>query len=79
MTTIKTYRRALSNAQAAACENAKHPRCTCRCGGALHGKGHAVYQAVERDYLAQQKEINRDQVAALVKKASQPVQAALEI
>lgn len=30
--------RALSERQAASCENAKHPRCRCRCGGALHGR-----------------------------------------
>lgn len=29
--------RALSYRQAAACENAAHPRCRCRCRGALHG------------------------------------------
>ena len=27
---------------ARACENAKHPKCTCVCGGALHGKSHAA-------------------------------------
>jgi len=27
----------LSEKQAGACENAKHPRCACRCGGVLHG------------------------------------------
>ena len=37
---MKTYKRALSNAQAAACESAKHPKCRCRCSGALHGKSH---------------------------------------
>jgi len=30
-------RRALSFAQAQRCEDALHPRCRCRCGGALHG------------------------------------------
>src|SRR3972149_1692039 len=29
--------RPLSEAQARACENAQHPKCKCRCGGALHG------------------------------------------
>lgn len=28
----------LSLRQAGRCENAKHSRCRCRCGGALHGK-----------------------------------------
>lgn len=31
--------RALSLRQAARCETATHPRCTCRCGGKLHGAG----------------------------------------
>jgi len=26
---------------AKACENARHPRCTCACGGKLHGVSHA--------------------------------------
>ena len=29
--------RQLTERQAQACENAQHPRCRCRCGGALHG------------------------------------------
>ena len=29
--------RALTERAASACENAKHSRCRCRCGGALHG------------------------------------------
>jgi len=29
----------LTEGQARRCENAEHPRCRCRCGGALHGKG----------------------------------------
>lgn len=29
--------RALSASQAARCETATHPRCKCRCRGALHG------------------------------------------
>ncbi len=33
---------ALSERQALACETAKNPRCRCRCGGALHGKGRAL-------------------------------------
>ena len=30
--------RALTARQATNCENAKSPRCRCRCGGVLHGK-----------------------------------------
>ncbi len=36
----ESMRRRLSSAQASACENAKHPQCVCRCGGALHGARH---------------------------------------
>ena len=32
---------ALFTRNAKACENAKHPRCTCACGGKLHGASHA--------------------------------------
>jgi hypothetical protein len=63
---MKTYKRALSKAQAAACENAKHPRCKCRCQGALHGKGHINYQAQEREILDQGKEITSEQITAIV-------------
>jgi len=34
--------RALSARQAVTCEQATGPRCKCRCGGLLHGKGRAV-------------------------------------
>lgn len=37
---MKVYARPLTAKQAAACEDAKHPRCRCRCGGAFHGAGH---------------------------------------
>lgn len=33
--------RALFEKNAAACESAKHPVCTCACGGALHGVAHS--------------------------------------
>ena len=29
--------RALSHRQAQRCEDAEHPKCTCRCGGQFHG------------------------------------------
>lgn len=32
--------KALTLRQAAACENAKHPTCRCRCRGAFHGTAH---------------------------------------
>ena len=39
--------RDLSFAQAASCENAKHPRCKCRCGGAAHGARRAGQEPQE--------------------------------
>ena len=57
------YKRALTSAQASACECAKKPRCTCRCGGALHGIGHAQYMEFERAIVQEQGYITADQVA----------------
>lgn len=34
---MKSYRRALGEGAAGRCENAKTPRCKCRCGGKFHG------------------------------------------
>lgn len=33
------FRRALSESEIRSCENATKPKCVCRCGGALHGRG----------------------------------------
>ena len=63
---MKTYKRRLSNARAAACENAKHPVCRCRCSGALHGKEHADYQTQERMVMDSAKQITAEQVALIV-------------
>ena len=63
---MKTYKRALSQSAAARCEAAKHPRCRCRCGGRLHGIGHANYMAQERAILDEQKTIDKSQVDAIV-------------
>lgn len=43
--------------QANRCESAKHTRCKCRCGGALHGTHHSdewVAEQVLRDRVHQQ-------------------------
>jgi len=40
--------RMLTDAQATACETAKHPTCRCRCGGQFHGKNHAPLIEEER-------------------------------
>jgi hypothetical protein len=34
--------RALFERNAAACETAKHSKCVCACGGALHGVAHST-------------------------------------
>ncbi|HKW14158.1 MAG TPA: hypothetical protein VJS69_06715 [Candidatus Krumholzibacteria bacterium] len=39
--------RGLFNRNADACEHAKHPHCTCACGGALHGRSHSSSWRVE--------------------------------
>ena len=44
--------RSLSERQAKQCENAKTPRCRCRCGGAFHGKGRLRMDAPRTDYEA---------------------------
>lgn len=41
---MKSYRRNLTTSQGNACENARKPRCTCRCGGALHGGSHLEFR-----------------------------------
>jgi hypothetical protein len=63
---MKLYQRKLSSAQAAACESAIHPRCTCRCGGALHGVAHQKFQEIEEDVIARQGSITDDQVADII-------------
>lgn len=55
-------KRAISEAtlrfQARRCETAKHTRCKCRCGGALHGAAHGeqwIAEEVLRDRIAFQR------------------------
>lgn len=43
--------KALSTKQAQACENALHPRCRCRCGGALHGARRAGREIPNRAWF----------------------------
>ncbi len=64
---MKIYKRGLSNRQASACENAKHPRCKCRCGGRLHGAGHGLLQQNERAVLAgEARVITEDQITEII-------------
>jgi len=44
-----TERPLLTARQAAACENAKHPQCTCRCGGKAHGAQRGSVRDLPRD------------------------------
>lgn len=42
---------------ARACENAKHPKCTCVCGGKLHGASHeAQMQSLWDNYVERERE-----------------------
>jgi hypothetical protein len=41
--------RKLTESQAKACEEAKHPRCVCRCGGLFHGQSHKRLLSIERE------------------------------
>lgn len=38
---MRRINRALFDRNAAACEAAKHPECTCHCGGQFHGTKHS--------------------------------------
>ena len=69
---MKTYKRALTNSQASRCENAKHPVCRCRCGGRLHGQGHASYQAEEQTLMKMQQMITTEEITALLEGVIQP-------
>ena len=63
---MKTYKRVLTDSQALRRENAKHPRCTCRCSGALHGQGHASYQVRKQALMKTQKAITTEEVVVLL-------------
>lgn len=57
---MKSYKRALTSAQAAACENARYRKCVCRCGGALYGINHQHYMEVEQEIINSQGEISEE-------------------
>lgn len=65
------YKRPLTNAQIESCEKAEFPMCTCRCGGALHGKSHVTYGAVERGILAEKGELTEEDIQEAIKYALQ--------
>lgn len=43
--------KSLSFFQANRCEHAKHPKCRCRCGGVLHGKGRDLQDRADFEEL----------------------------
>lgn len=46
---------------ARACENAKHPKCTCVCGGKLHGVSHeSQMQTLWDNYVERERERDRE-------------------
>lgn len=52
---------ALFERNAKACENARHPKCTCACGGALHGQSHeAKLQELWDAYVERQMQRHPD-------------------
>jgi hypothetical protein len=63
---MKTYKRPINAAQASACESALHPRCKCRCGGALHGISHRKYAIAEQEILNSQGYIEDTQVQDII-------------
>ena len=71
----KVYKRRLSSRHAKACEEAKSPRCVCRCGGALHGRSHESYRFYEglllgyRKKAGEERAISEEEVKHLVSTA----------
>lgn len=62
----KKFKRPLTLHQSDACTRAEHPRCTCRCGGLLHGRDHAQFMAIEQDIIKREGTITDDQVADII-------------
>ncbi|PWT75304.1 MAG: hypothetical protein C5B60_05510 [Chloroflexi bacterium] len=50
--------RKLSERAAERCANAKKPKCRCRCGGALHGKGH--HGCTSAEIIGQMEDLDLD-------------------
>ena len=53
----------LSRHAAANCEQAKRPRCRCRCGGALHGS--SFHGLTDDEIIAQLEELNEKGLLSL--------------
>lgn len=63
---MKTYTRPLNAAQSDSCARALRKRCTCRCGGLLHGVNHSEYNRIEQQVLTEQGSITEDQVVDII-------------
>lgn len=63
---MRKFKRALTLHQSDACTAAEHPRCTCRCGGLLHGVDHKAYSEIEKQIIETDGEITADQVADII-------------
>jgi len=59
---MKGWKRPLTVSQARGCEEAKGPRCKCRCGGALHGLSHRLYMKIEREFFQNLENLNGPRV-----------------
>ena len=62
----KVYKRPLTLHQSDSCTSAQHPRCTCRCGGILHGIDHKDFMEIEQNIIKQQGQITEDEVMEIV-------------
>jgi len=64
---MRVFKRPLTLHQSDACTNAQHPRCTCRCGGLLHGVDHMEYMEIEKQLMERSNGgITEDQVADII-------------
>ena len=63
---IRKFKRALTLHQSDACTLAIHPRCTCRCGGLLHGADHKDFMEIESQIIKADGNITADQVADII-------------
>jgi hypothetical protein len=63
---MKVYTRVLTWWAARACEQAKKPICTCRCGGALHGKSHDGFIEAVNGLLNRQGDITDDEIQEIL-------------
>jgi len=63
---MRRFKRALTLHQSDACTLAEHPRCTCRCGGLLHGVSHKSFMEIEQQIVSTDGSISDDQVADII-------------